>query len=81
MRGERVRLADHVQELRDTHADALVQLDSAEAAIEAHRQRADLAQRQTATLEAELAQLHATKTFRYLDAPRRVYGRVFRRRR
>ena len=79
VRGERLRLADHVQELRDAHAATSARLDAAEAALEAHRQRADHAERQAAELDAELARLRATKTFRYLDAPRRVYGRLLRR--
>jgi hypothetical protein len=86
-RAERLRLADHVEALRQEHADivthleaerlrdghaARAQLEAAEAAIEEHRRRAD-------ALGGELAELRATKTFRYLDAPRRVYGRLLRR--
>jgi hypothetical protein len=71
-RAERLRLADYVQALRDEHAAAVMQLEAATAAIETHRRRA-------AELNGELAALRATKTFRYLERPRRLYGRILKR--
>jgi hypothetical protein len=80
VRAERQRLADHVQSLRDEHAGSAARVDAAEAAADAERRRADLERARADALELELAQLRATKTFRYLDAPRRAYSRLIRRR-
>jgi lipopolysaccharide transport system ATP-binding protein len=81
VRAERRRLADHVDALHEAHAAATARLEAAEAAAEAERRRADHAEREAAALADALGALRATKTFRYLDVPRRAYARLLRWRR
>ena len=78
VRAERLRLADHMQEVQEellAHRAAGADL---QAALEVSNAAAGEAQARASALQRELRLLRNTRTFRYLAAPRRAYSRLRR---
>jgi polysaccharide pyruvyl transferase WcaK-like protein len=76
VRAERLRLADHVQEMQEELLARRAEVANLEAALAESRASASEAHARASDAERELRSLRNTRTFRYLAAPRRAYARL-----